>query len=68
MAFTAPGKPADVVKWYKTQASKNGWDAVPPAGENQFEATKHDGKDSHFALQIASATGGSSGRFIVTGH
>ena len=70
MAFTAPGKPADVVNWYKDQASKNGWEAVPPSGENQFEATKRDGKDSptHFALQIASATGGSSGRFIVTGR
>ncbi len=70
MAFTAPADTARVIAWYKDQASKHGWDAVPATGENQFEAIKRDaGKDpTHFALQIASATGGSSGRFIVTGR
>ena len=49
---------------------KHGWQAAPATGENQFEATKQeDGHaPTHFALQIASATGGSSGRFIVTGR
>ncbi len=70
MAFSAPGNPTDVVNWYRTQAGKNGWDALPPSGDNQFEATKREGDHSptHFALQVASATGGSSGRFIVTGR
>jgi hypothetical protein len=70
MAFTAPGDPAKIVAWYKDQADKNGWDAVPPSDNNQFEATKRDGDHgpTHFALQVASATGGSNGHFIVTGR
>lgn len=70
MAFTAPADAGKVIAWYKSQAGKHGWDVVPATGENQFEATKReDGKDpTHFALQVASATGGSSGRFIVTGR
>jgi hypothetical protein len=70
MAFTAPADTAKVIAWYKDQAGKHGWQAVPATGENQFEATKQeDGHaPTHFALQIASATGGSSGRFIVTGR
>ncbi|PXA84905.1 hypothetical protein DMC47_38640 [Nostoc sp. 3335mG] len=69
MAFTAPADTAKVIAWYREQAGKHGWDVVPATGENQFEATKQeDGHaPTHFALQIASATGGSSGRFIVTG-
>jgi hypothetical protein len=70
MAFTAPADTDKVIAWYKDEAGKHGWDVVPATGENQFEATKQeDGKGpTHFALQIASATGGSSGRFIVTGR
>ena len=70
MAFTAPADTAKVIAWYKDQAGKHGWAAVPATGENQFEATKEeDGRNpTHFALQVASATGGSSGRFIVTGR
>jgi hypothetical protein len=70
MAFTAPADTGKVIAWYKDQAGKHGWDIAPVTGENQFEAIKReDGKDpTHFALQIASATGGSSGRFIVTGR
>ncbi|MBA2933104.1 hypothetical protein HZF05_03235 [Sphingomonas sp. CGMCC 1.13654] len=70
MAFTAPADTGKVIAWYKDQAGKHGWDVVPATGENQFEATKQeDGKGpTHFALQVASATGGSSGRFIVTGR
>ena len=69
MAFTAPADTGKVVAWYKDQAGKHGWDIVPATGESQFEATKKDPghNPTHFALQIASATGGSSGRFIVTG-
>jgi hypothetical protein len=70
MAFTAPADTARVIAWYKDQAGKHGWQVVPATGENQFEATKQeDGHNpTHFALQVASATGGSSGRFIVTGR
>ena len=70
MAFTAPAGTARVIAWYREQAGEHGWDVVPATGENQFEATKReDGKDpTHFALQIASAAGGSSGRFIVSGR
>lgn len=70
MAFTAPADTGKVIAWYKDQAGRHGWQAVPATGENQFEATKQeDGHaPTHFALQIASATGGSSGRFIVTGR
>lgn len=70
MAFTAPADTAKVIAWYRDQAGKHGWQAAPATGENQFEATKQeDGHaPTHFALQIASATGGSSGRFIVTGR
>jgi len=70
MAFTAPADTGAVIAWYKDQAGKHGWDVMPATGENQFEATKReDGKSpTHFALQVASATGGSSGRFIVTGR
>lgn len=70
MAFTAPADTGKVIAWYKDQAGKHGWQAAPATGENQFEATKQeDGHaPTHFALQIASATGGSSGRFIVTGR
>ncbi|WBO23292.1 hypothetical protein [Sphingomonas abietis] len=70
MAFTAPDTPDKVVSWYKTQARRNGWDAVPTTGEAQFEAIKREGGHgpTHFALQIAPASGGSSGRFIVTGR
>lgn len=70
MAFTAPGKPDAVVGWYRDQAGKNGWEALPPTGDNQFEATKRNGGHgpTHFALQVASAAGGSNGRFVVTGR
>ncbi|WP_454886494.1 hypothetical protein [Sphingomonas oryzagri] len=70
MAFTAPADTGKVIAWYRDQAGKHGWQAAPATGENQFEATKQeDGHaPTHFALQIASATGGSSGRFIVTGR
>ena len=70
MAFTAPADTGKVIAWYRDQAGKHGWDVVPATGENQFEATKReDGHGAtHFALQVASATGGSSGRFIVTGR
>lgn len=69
MAFTAPGKSADVVNWYRGQAQKNGWTAVPPSGASQFEATKQESGHgtTHFALQVADAGAGSSGRFVVTG-
>jgi hypothetical protein len=71
MAFTAPGDAAKIVGWYKDQAARHGWQIVPPTGVNQFEATKQEdeGKGpTHFALQVQPATGGSSGRFIVTGR
>jgi hypothetical protein len=70
MAFTAPADTGKIVAWYKDQAGKHGWDVVPATGENQFEATKQEAghAPTHFALQVASATGGSSGRFIVTGR
>jgi hypothetical protein len=70
MAFTAPANRAQVIAWYGDQARRHGWDVVPATGANQFEASKAvDGKSpTHFALQVASATGGSSGRFIVTGR
>jgi hypothetical protein len=70
MAFTAPADAARVIAWYREQAGKHGWDVVPATGENQFEATRReDGKDpTRFALQVASAAGGSSGRFIVSGR
>jgi len=70
MAFTAPAAAGRVIAWYRDQAGKHGWDVAPVTGENQFEATKRaDGKDpTHFALQVASAAGGSSGRFIVSGR
>lgn len=70
MAFTAPAEPARMIAWYKDQAGKHGWSVVPASGENQLEATRQgDGHGTtRFALQVASATGGSSGRFIVTGR
>jgi hypothetical protein len=70
MTFTAPGDPAKVVNWYRSQAGKHGWEATQANGENQFEAIKREGDHAptHFALQVATATGGSSGRFIVTGR
>lgn len=70
MVFSAPGAPAKVVDWYKTQAKKNGWEEVPATGENEFEAIKHEGDHgpTRFALEVSAATGGSSGRFIVTGR
>lgn len=70
MAFTAPADTAHVIAWYKDQAQRHGWQAVPATGVNQFEATKQENghAPTHFALQIASATGGSSGRFIVSGR
>ena len=68
MGFTAPGDPAKIVAWYHDQAQKQGWTIVPPAGANQFQATRQ--KSGHgttqFALQVANAAGGSSGRFFVT--
>jgi len=70
MGFSAPGDPGKVVQWYHDQAQQHGWTIVPPSGANQFQATKqasgHDG--TQFALQVANAAGGSSGRFFVTGH
>jgi hypothetical protein len=70
MTFTAPADAAKIVDWYRTQAQQHGWDIVPPSGANQFEATKQESGHgpTHFALQVQSATGGSSGRFIVTGR
>lgn len=70
MAFTAPADTGKVIAWYKDQAGKHGWGIVPATGENQFEATRQEEghAPTHFALQVASATGGSSGRFIVTGR
>jgi hypothetical protein len=71
MAFSAPGKAADIVSWYKDQASKDGWSAQPPSGANQFEATKqeadHNGP-THFALQVADSNQGSTGHFLVSGQ
>jgi hypothetical protein len=70
MGFTAPADPAKIVDWYRGQAQQQGWTIVPPSGANQFQATKQEGGHdaTQFALQVASATGGSSGRFFVTGH
>lgn len=71
MSFSAPGKAADVVSWYRDQAGKNGWTQQPPGGANQFEATKADSgsrSPTHFALQVADGAHGSTGRFLVTGR
>jgi hypothetical protein len=69
MGFTAPVGAAQIVGWYRDQAQKGGWTIVPPAGANQFEATKHEGgRDTHFALQVAATGTGSNGHFLVTGR
>ncbi len=70
MGFSAPGDPAKIIDWYRGQAQQQGWTIVPPSGANQFQASKT--KSGHgatqFALQVAQAAGGSSGRFFVTGR
>jgi hypothetical protein len=70
MGFTAPGDPAKIVGWYHDQAQRQGWTIVPPAGANQFQATKTESGHgaTQFALQVAQAAGGSSGRFFVSGR
>ncbi len=70
MGFTAPADPAKIVDWYRRQAQQQGWTIVPPAGANQFQATKQESGHgtTQFALQVADAAGGSSGRFFVSGR
>ncbi len=70
MGFSAPGDPAKIIDWYRGQAQQQGWTIVPPSGANQFQATKTESGHSatQFALQVAQAAGGSSGRFFVTGR
>jgi hypothetical protein len=68
MAFTAPGNVDALAGWYRDQAQQHGWTVVPPAGGNQFEATKDkaDGT-SRFAVQMAPQGTGSAGHFLVSG-
>jgi hypothetical protein len=71
MSFSAPGKAADIVGWYKDQAGKDGWSVQPPSGANQFEATRQDADHNgptHFALQVADGGQGSTGHLLVSGH
>lgn len=68
MGFTAPADPAKVIQWYHDQAQRQGWTIVPPSGANQFQANKPGSDATQFALQVTNAAGGSSGRFLVTGH
>lgn len=70
MGFSAPADPTRLVAWYHDQAQKQGWTIVPPAGANQFQATKQESGHgtTQFALQVASAVGGSNGHFFVTGR
>jgi hypothetical protein len=70
MGFSAPADPAKLIQWYHDQAQRQGWTIVPPSGANQFQASKAGSGHgaTQFALQVAAAAGGSSGRFLVTGN
>ncbi|WP_419826347.1 hypothetical protein [Sphingomonas sp.] len=68
MGFTAPAAPAQVIAYYRDAAKRGGWREVPPAGGQQFAATKpKDSGSEHLALQVAPQGTGSQGRFLVSG-
>jgi hypothetical protein len=68
MGFTVPAPPAQVIAYYRDAARRGGWREVPPAGGQQFAATKpKDGGSEHLAMQVSAAGAGSQGRFLVSG-
>jgi hypothetical protein len=68
MGFTAPARPEQVIAYYRDAARRGGWRELPPAGGQQFAATKpKDGGSEHLAIQVAADGAGSRGRFLVTG-